>query len=157
IIVPERPAVPSGRPPPGGPPVSPLAAPTLLLFGLLAAGAEAAGPPGLVRDEAHLLRPATREKAEAEASEGRRLFHLDLDTVPLPPLPPEEKKRLRALERKQEVAHFAELGRAHARAAETDGIHVLICPDPRRVAVTVWPESHRAAFTEADAEALRRF
>lgn len=126
----------------------------------------AAGPPyEPVRDEAHVFRPETQKQAAENIRDIRRLFHRDV-LIETMELSAEQAARVRKLSRADEVAFFSGLGEERARAAEIEGILILICRAPstvpllgrgrKLVQITVWPESERQTFTDKNAEQLRR-
>lgn len=120
-----------------------------------AAGAVSLARGSDVVDEADLFQAQARSLADERLAEIKREHHKEvlIETFP-------------ALSRVRSAGHnlgdggelkrlFAQWSADRCRARHLDGVHILICKDPRYVYVGVWPPENDPLFPEEDREHLR--
>jgi uncharacterized protein len=127
--------------------------PALVLGWLAAVGPAAAVTPE-VKDEAGLFKAETVKKANAAVREIKNRYHKDLLIETFQTVPADKVEEVKKMDRAARDQFFEEWMRERARAAEVDGIYVLITREPGHVHVGVGPKTREKAFTTSDRKKL---
>ncbi len=109
-----------------------------------------------VLDEAGIFSPAAVTAAREKVHQIRREYHCDvlIDTVSRPPAA--DWSKATSWSGRKRADYFHGWARERSQQLGVEGIHVLICKQPRHVAVVVWPERLEEQFNQKDCTDIER-
>jgi hypothetical protein len=109
-----------------------------------------------VLDEAGLFSPAALAAARDKIHQIRKEYHAAvlIDTVNQPPASDRSKANSWLAWKRAE--YFHDWAKVRSQELGVEGIHILICKQPRNIAVVAWPERFEAQFNRNDCTGIER-
>jgi hypothetical protein len=109
-----------------------------------------------VLDDAHLFSPEAIAAAQDKVRQLRREYRCAVFIDTVSGVPAADYKRAHSWNSKTADAYFHEWALSRSQEFGVEGIHVLICTEPRHIEVLVWPESYDAEFGPKERLGLQR-
>jgi hypothetical protein len=109
-----------------------------------------------VLDDAQMFSPETVKAARARIRQIRKEYHCAvlIDTVSLAPA--SDRSKANSWSAHTANAYFHDWATRRAREFGVEGIHVLICKQPRKVVVVAWPERFETEFNAKERSSIER-
>jgi hypothetical protein len=109
-----------------------------------------------VLDEAGLFSPAAIDAARDKIHQIRKEYHCAVLIDTLSRAPAADWSKATSWSGRKRAEYFRAWAKERSRELGVEGIHILICKQPRHVAVVAWPERFAEQFSEKDCTDIER-
>ncbi len=109
-----------------------------------------------VLDEAQLFSPEATAAVQKQIRQIRTDYHIAVFIDTVPKAPAADWSEATSWSGQKRYDYFHNWAKERSRAFGVEGVHVLICKQPRQVAVVVWPERFESEFGATECKSIER-